>query len=976
MSEPLRERRMNKYALYIAAMALVFTACDGDDAGTPNPTDGDATVGEDRGTGVRTDTGMGGQGGDAGEGGEAGEAGTAGDGGSAGEGGEAGSGGEGGTAGIGGDAGSGGDAGAAGIGGEGGTGGGGGAAGAGGMTAVDSCESACGRYDACGKTAEVFGTLDNCLNTCERLTRDGNESVEGWWNCAESEACNLLHLCPVPVVEALGCGEVCELVEGCEVELNFNDCQATCEAAGAPFQNCADHLYGGVCDSAGFETCLTREVFSDCNDFCTSTVGCNVVAAEGCRRDCLTNYVDGDPLRLASQRRLNQCVRGAGNDCAVMDACVQPLTVGPPENLPTQEAFCQVFDGCDFFFEECDMAWNSYVQAGPDVVMCVYDALRLACPDGLFEIEQGCSRATENRLRRECTLYCSAQAACGEDELNNQDCINACVEGFGNDPDLNERLTSETSCIAAENCPDFNTCLDLASPRGQCERQCASLAACGDVSPDCVDECDAVWPRDRYALYRECIAAADGNCDAVNACTVQPGIPCEAACARLAECGNAAPNCVNVCDDLHIREPINMTLTVGCILAADECDPAPDILSVRECVENPEAAGRACLNFCRARTECNPAADLSECLTRCVSGFGDEDGLYFSAAEECLDNQAVDADCAVLEACIPGELDVDCDGYCSVLEGCRIERAECEATCNAEPDLATIGCTLDAVRSGQQCAGVAQCEGIQQPEISEVCSEHCATRKDCDRTVDVYLCEDDCTPVPPALAYQNACMAVSGCNFDECLELDDTPLEGCNAACGTALACQVFEDLNTCLATCTGQASSPTAPEDLLDRLNQCLGDARTPAGCDQAVAADCFRPAFCEAVPDVIYAPPGGGRINFDTTGAPSAGPSDCGGGGPQQVIVVSLGQRSNVSFEIVERSFDTLIHLRSACDDADSEIACNDDGSRNDFLASRIPDNEGTIALEAGIYYLYIDSFGGNGSGPGAVQITINGN
>ena len=115
-----------------------------------------------------------------------------------------------------------------------------------------------------------------------------------------------------------------------------------------------------------------------------------------------------------------------------------------------------------------------------------------------------------------------------------------------------------------------------------------------------------------------------------------------------------------------------MTLTVGCILAADQCEPAEGILSVLECVENPEAAGRSCLNFCRARTECNPAADLSECLTRCVSGFGDEDGLYFSAAEECLDNQAVDAECAVLEACIPAEIEVDCEGITQLSDRTRL----------------------------------------------------------------------------------------------------------------------------------------------------------------------------------------------------------------------------------------------------------------------------------------------------------------
>ena len=56
---------------------------------------------------------------------------------------------------------------------------------------------------------------------------------------------------------------------------------------------------------------------------------------------------------------------------------------------------------------------------------------------------------------------------------------------------------------------------------------------------------------------------------------------------------------------------------------------------------------------------------------------------------------------------------------------------------------------------------------------------------------------------------------------------------------------------------------------------------------------------------------PAGGGRINFDTTGAL---------GGPRLRRRRTttghrrdLGQRSNVSFEIVDRSFDTLIHLEA---------------------------------------------------------------
>ena len=84
-------------------------------------------------------------------------------------------GGAGGTAGMG-DAG--GMAGAGGVGGMGGVGGTGGAGGGGGMMTVeiDSCEDACDRYDACARTGDVFGTRDDCLSRCGRITRDG----DGW----------------------------------------------------------------------------------------------------------------------------------------------------------------------------------------------------------------------------------------------------------------------------------------------------------------------------------------------------------------------------------------------------------------------------------------------------------------------------------------------------------------------------------------------------------------------------------------------------------------------------------------------------------------------------------------------------------------------------------------------------------------------------------------------------------------------------
>ena len=111
-----------------------------------------------------------------------------------------------------------------------------------------------------------------------------------------------------------------------------------------------------------------------------------------------------------------------------------------------------------------------------------------------------------------------------------------------------------------------------------------------------------------------------------------------------------------------------------------------------------------------------------------------------------------------------------------------------------------------------------------------------------------------------------------------------------------------LRDLNNA-STCTSQAASPTAPPNFLDRVNQCLADSRTPEGCDVDAAGNCFRPAFCNDCPAMIAHRRRSNQLRHHR--APSAGRAGCGGGGPQQVIVVSLGQRSNVSFEIVDRSF-----------------------------------------------------------------------
>ena len=315
------------------------------------------------------------------------------------------------------------------------------------------------------------------------------------------------------------------------------------------------------------------------------------------------------------------------------------------------------------------------------------------------------------------------------------------------------------------------------------------------------------WPRDRHELYR--VRGCRRRLRRCDHLRIAAWHPCAEACARLAECqgaGEAPQSCTNGCDDSHVREPIETALLVSCVLAADECQPAPDILSVAECMENPEAAGLACLNFCRAETDCNPGADLSECLTRCVSGFGDATVRY-AQAEACL--------AWLLRRRVRGysgpysdEPEIDCVAYCDQLSACRIERADCVAGCQANPDVATIGCVADAVRTSQQCTGVATCENVVAPEASEACQQYCQSQRDCDRSVDLYLCQDDCTPDPEFLSVRNACIGASGCDLAACMELDGALNDDCNNVCATAVACGVFEDGASCAETCTGQAAA------------------------------------------------------------------------------------------------------------------------------------------------------------------------
>ncbi|MBN2495033.1 MAG: hypothetical protein JXR96_10615 [Deltaproteobacteria bacterium] len=108
------------------------------------------------------------------------------------------------------------------------------------------------------------------------------------------------------------------------------------------------------------------------------------------------------------------------------------------------------------------------------------------------------------------------------------------------------------------------------------------------------------------------------------------------------------------------------------------------------------------------------------------------------------------------------------------------------------------------------------------------------------------------------------------------------------------------------------------------------------------------------EACHSVIPLQGSEGTVADSTVGAANDATGSCAGDGPDRVYGFTLPERARV--EISMEGYDTVLHLRSACDSLASELACDDDGGPG--LGSHF-----VIDLEAGAYYVWADSFSSAG-------------
>ena len=860
------------------------------------------------------------------------------------------------------------------------------------------CDALCERVDACGLAQ--FGP-PGCLSLCDDAHFvDPEQTLHDLACVLSAPSCRSIGRND-PSVEAClnrgtdagaACFNYCRGREVCEGDGDVARCVVEC-AAGfgdgealrfAAARECLTEL-GRDPACARIDGCIPPVAGVDCAAYCATASGCGV-ELEGCEERCA-----GDPLaQLRSLRQLN-CLDAADDDCEAVSMCFGEGEPPPPRPVDAAE-FCRMYNACDFEdlvgFPCADFYEMAVRDGGQAFVECLADEIRAGCPpDPFFAYELCFDGPGPDPRASGCDALCEVRHLCDQldDDQDRSDCVMTCEAALGPDePDLAARIRPQLACREAWSCPELATCIEESSPAATCRTACEGLDGCellegGDVDA-CVRACDVDFARQRYIEWLTCLdgaAAADSEeaaCRARSFCDLEPAVPCGRACERLTVCGLNPDDehCAANCDDAHFEDPLAEARRVACVLLAPVCRADGDGQSVEDCQRGRSEAGLICLNYCRATTSCNPAADreLTDCMAGCIDGFDGVDGLRITASSECLVQQGEGASCRRLTGCLPGDaaLEVDCGAMCARLDVCLPENdlEACNATCEAEPPVPLAGCVGDTRRVGSGCGGVAACAGVEPPETTPACASICARRHLCDPSDDEFLCLTGCEIEDEAMPVRAACVELTSCeSIDGCLADDVASVEACEAPCASLARCGAFDSAEACGLDCSARAHSPELGGGFVESLVDCaegLGD-----DCDAEQADRCVNPAFCAlANPgEIVVIGDAGGRVQTDTRGGRDRYQGQCGGEGPEAIIAIVLSRRASVDMVVADAGYDPLIFLRAAdCDDPRAERACNDDF---EDLNSRIQ-----AELAAGTYYLFIDGFGG-GSGPADVVVSI---
>ena len=187
----------------------------------------------------------------------------------------------------------------------------------------------------------------------------------------------------------------------------------------------------------------------------------------------------------------------------------------------------------------------------------------------------------------------------------------------------------------------------------------------------------------------------------------------------------------------------------------------------------------------------------------------------------------------------------------------------------------------------------------------------------------------------------------------------------CGTECGDG-ACNGDESPVTCSQDC-GTCGNGTCDGD--ETQDDCCSDCGCGAEGDVCLEDRCVPDPFpgdtCEQPLEI--AAQGRQTIDGDTAFAGDDLEGSCvGAGAPDRVYTFTVAEQTAIDAQ--SSGFDTGLYLRSACDDAAAELACNDDDEPPGELGSRV-----NATLDPGTYYLVVDGFDGDAVGTYTLTVTF---
>ena len=511
----------------------------------------------------------------------------------------------------------------------------------------------------------------------------------------------------------------------------------------------------------------------------------------------------------------------------------------------------------------------------------------------------------------------NCDCVCDDDDTDCTTC------DFGYQDNDGDGVCTVSCALSGLNCGQNGMCSD-ASGTAQCVCGAGYTGImCDMCAPGYQDNNgDGICLPDCAAASLDC--GANGNCSDASGFVV-----CE--CAD----GYAGTQC-DVCAGGYQDNDGDGVCTANCTVSGLDCGAngsCSDAAGTAMCVCETGYQGASC-ELCAAgyQDNDNNGTCAEDCVTSGIDCGANGTCVDSSGASECLCEAGYEG--PMCEICAPGYQDNDGDGVCT--EDCTSAGLDCGVNGVCDDASGSVACACNDGYEGAACDECAA--GYQDNDGDGICSEDCVasgldcgTNGVCDDSAGTAACACDtgyagalCDSCAPGYQDNNA----DGICLATCIELGWT--------CSGAGIC----DDSTGVAECICDAGY------ISDDLGNCIEDtSATGFTCDSAISLP-------------VTTIPASGTVSGTTVGSGDDYFSgNCFDGAEDMVYTFTVAEPVHAVLSLVNSSYDTVMFLRTACEDPASEIACNDQYFVDDSYY--INQSYLELDLDAGTYFLFIDGW-----------------